>query len=371
MMNETTAEKAGTPVTHDELARLDYFKDLRDRYLSLDGLEARWHSIDRRNLSPSHETCMRLHYFMSLTRAVEEALDSAFRSGHIPGTAFFGRGNEAASVGSAGCLRDEEWLVPMHRNCGAHLVKGHPARSIMAHHFGRADGPSRGRDGNFHMGYRPKKITQIISHIGSMIPIAAGIAWAEKIRGTGRATLTYIGDGGTSSGDFHEGINFAAVHKLPVVFIIDNNQYAYKTLPKEQYACKSLFLRAPGYGIPGFLIDGTDVLLVHKICSEALDRARSGKGPTLIESVTMRLSGHSIYDKFADYVDMEDLRRWAEERDPLTQYDARLEEAGIATIEEISTSHARAREEAEAARDEALKSPFPDPGTVSDDVYAP
>ncbi len=370
-MSETTAERAGIPATSDELARLDYFEDLRDRYLSLDGLDAKWHSFDRENCYPSFETCMRLHYFMSHTRAVEETLDSAFRSGHIPGTAYFARGNEAASVGSASCLRDEEWLVPMHRNCGAHLVKGHPARSIMAHFFGRMDGPSRGRDGNFHIGYRPKKITQLISHIGSMIPVAAGIAWAEKARGTGRATLTYIGDGGTSTGDFHEGVNFAAVHKLPVVFIIDNNQYAYKTLLKEQYACKSLILKAPGYGIPGFLIDGTDILLVRKICSEAIDRARAGEGPTLIESVTMRLAGHSVYDKYSDYVDLENLRRWTNERDPLERYDTFLEESGMATIEEISASHARARADAETARDEALKSPFPDPATLNDDVYAP
>ncbi len=370
-MNEITAEKAGIPVTNDELLQLDFFEDLRDRYLSLDGLEARWHPINRENLYSSHETCMRLHYFMSLARAVEETLDSAFRAGHIPGTAFFGRGNEAASVGSASCLRDEEWLVPMHRNCGAHLAKGHPAQSIMAHFFGRSDGPSRGRDGNFHMGYRPKKITQLISHIGTTVPIAAGIAWAEKIRGTGRATLTYIGDGGTSTGDFHEGVNFAATHKLPVVFIIDNNQIAYKTHLQEQYACSALVLRAPGYGMPGFLIDGTDILLARKICSEALDRARAGGGPTLIESVTMRLSGHSIYDKFADYADMENLRRWTEERDPLKRYDTLLEEAGIATIEEISASHNRARAGAETARDEALKSPFPDPGTLTDDIYAP
>lgn len=370
-MDEVAAETKDEIVTNADLDNLDYFEDLQDRFISINGLEARWHPVDREILAPRKDTCFRLHYFMSLTRAVEECLDSAFRAGHIPGTAFFGRGNEAVSVGSASCLRDEEWLVPMHRNCGAHLIKGHPAASIMAHYFGREGGPSKGRDGNFHMGYRPKKITQLISHIGTMIPIATGIAWAEKTRKTGRATLTYIGDGGSSTGDFHEGINFAAIHKLPVVFIIENNQYAYKTLLKDQFACKSLALRAPGYGIPGYLVDGTDILLVRNLCLEALDRAREGEGPTLIECVTMRLLGHSIYDKFSDYVDMEDFRRWSEQRDPIKRYDTLLEESKIATIEEISASHRKARLDAEAARDKAIGSPFPDPGTVSEDVYAP
>ena len=199
-MSGTKAETSGSPVTREDLARLDYFEDLRDRYLSIESLDARWHPIDQADLTSDRDTCMRIHHLISLTRSVEETLDSAFRSGHVPGTAFFGRGNEAASVASAACLDDEEWLIPMHRNCGAHIAKGHPPVSIMAHFFGRAGGPSSGRDGNFHMGYRPRKITQLISHIGTMVPIAAGVAWAEKLRGQGRAALTYIGDGGTSAG---------------------------------------------------------------------------------------------------------------------------------------------------------------------------
>jgi TPP-dependent pyruvate/acetoin dehydrogenase alpha subunit len=369
-MEGAKAQVFGIPVTRDDLARLDYFEDLRDRYLSIEGLEARWHSIEELGLDDDHDRCLRLHHLVSLTRAVEETLDSAFRSGHIPGTAFFGRGNEAASVASASCLRDEEWLIPMHRNCGSHLAKGHPPASIMAHFFGRADGPSAGRDGNFHMGYRPKKIIQLISHIGTTVPIAAGVAWAEKVRGSGRAALTYIGEGGTSAGDFHEGMNLAAVKQLPLVVIVDNNQYAYKTLPEEQFACDSIVLKAPGYGVPGYLIDGTNTLLMHKICGDALDRARAGGGPTLIESVTMRTAGHSVYDKFTDYVDMEQHRKWTEERDPIKRLDAYLLENKIATADEIGESHTRAREEAEGARDEALKSPFPDPESVADDVYA-
>ncbi len=370
-MSGTKAETSGSPVTREDLARLDYFEDLRDRYLSIESLDARWHPIDQADLTSDRDTCMRIHHLISLTRSVEETLDSAFRSGHVPGTAFFGRGNEAASVASAACLDDEEWLIPMHRNCGAHIAKGHPPVSIMAHFFGRAGGPSSGRDGNFHMGYRPRKITQLISHIGTMVPIAAGVAWAEKLRGQGRAALTYIGDGGTSAGDVHEGMNFATVQKLPLVIIIDNNQYAYKTLLKEQFACESLVLRAPGYGMPGYLVDGTNALLMHKICGEALERARAGEGPTLIESVTIRAVGHSVYDKYSDYVDMELLNLWNEERDPVKRLDAYLLAGGIATEDEIGESHVRARKEAEEAREEALKMPFPDPEKVEDDVYAP
>jgi pyruvate dehydrogenase E1 component alpha subunit len=241
----------------------------------------------------------------------------------------------------------------------------------MSHFFGRAAGPSAGRDGNFHVGYRPKKITQLISHIGTMVPIAAGIAWAEKIRGTGRAALTYIGDGGSSAGDVHEGMNLAAVQKLPLVIIIDNNQFAYKTLLKDQFACKSLVLRAPGYGMPGYLIDGTNALLMRKICGDALERARAGEGPTLIESITIRAAGHSVYDKFSDYADMEELNKWNEERDPVKRFDEYLLANEIVSEDEIGTSHTRARQDAEAARDEALKNPFPSPESVEDDVYAP
>ena len=354
----------------EELANLDFFRDLESRYLAVDGLEARWVSFSKKEILPDRETAGRMHYLVSLARAVEETLDSAFRAGHVPGTAFFGRGNEGASVASAMRLEDHEWLVPMHRNCGAHLAKGHPPRSIMAHFFGRAEGPSGGRDGNFHMGYRPGRITQLISHIGTMTAIAAGVAWAAKARGQGQATLTYIGDGGTSAGDFHEGLNFAAARRLPLVVVIDNNQYAYKTPPGDQYACDALVLKAPGYGIPGFLIDGTNAPLVHRACGEALARARAGGGPTLIESVTMRAVGHSVYDKFSDYVDMADFEKWTAERDPVKRLDETLIEFGVMTPGEVATSHARARADAETARDEALESPMPDPESLTEGVFA-
>jgi len=369
-MSGKSAEVPGTPATAGELAELDFFRDLRDRYLCVEGLEARWHPVHASRLRLGREPSLRIHRLMSLTRALEETVDSAFRSGHVPGTAFFGRGNEASSVCSAVHLREEEWLVPMHRNCGSHLAKGHPPRSIMSHFFGRAEGPSGGRDGNFHVGYRPAKITQLISHIGTMVPIAAGLAWAAKARRQGRAVLTYIGDGGTSTGDFHEGFNFAAVHKLPLVVVIDNNQYAYKTLPADQFACDTLILRAPGYGVPGLLIDGTNAMLVHKVCGEALERARAGGGPTLIESVTLRAGGHSVYDKYADYVDMAHFKKWTEERDPIRRYDEFLIEHGIASEEELAASHAGARAEAEKARDEALAGPLPDPATLEEGVFA-
>jgi TPP-dependent pyruvate/acetoin dehydrogenase alpha subunit len=344
-------QEEARPATDTELARIDFFDDLQDQYLSVHGLQARWHPKDLQDLDITRDTYLRLHFLMALTRAVEETIDSAFRSGHVPGAAFFGRGNEANSVGSAFCLRNDEWLVPMHRNCGSHLTKG-------------------GRDGNYHIGYRPKNITQLISHIGTTIPIAAGLAWAAKRRGPGHAVLTHIGDGGTSAGDFHEGLNFAAVHRLPLVVVIDNNQYAYKTPLPDQSACPVLALRAAGYGIPGFLIDGTDVLLVHEICNEALKRARAGEGPILIESITMRLRGHSVYDKYTDYVDMNNLQRWEAERDPISRYEQFLTDNEIASPEEIASSNANARTEADAARDEALKSPLPDPATVTDGVYA-
>tara|TARA_B100000686_G_scaffold309449_1_gene351374 strand:- start:26291 stop:27403 length:1113 start_codon:yes stop_codon:yes gene_type:complete len=353
-----------------DFSNLNFFEDLENQFLEIKELETSWVGFETPKLIPNKEKALKLHFLISLTRAIEEELDSAFRAGHIPGTAFFGRGNEGASVGSAFCLKDDEWLVPMHRNCGSHIAKGHPPESIMAHFFGRKDGPSEGRDGNFHMGYRPKNITQLISHIGTMVPIATGLAWAEKYRKTNRAVLTHIGEGGTSSGDFHEGINFASVQKLPLVIIIDNNQYAYKTLLEKQYACKSLVLKSTGYGIPGYLVDGTNILLVNYICELALKMARKGEGPILIESITMRASGHSVYDKFSDYVDIEDMNLWLEKRDPIKRYDQFLINSGIVTQKEIEDSHLKANERASLAKDIALKSPFPKAEGMENEIFA-
>lgn len=357
-------------VTLQELAQLDLFEDLKERYLYLEGLQACWQHKDVDALNLRAQEHLRIHYLLVLSRVFEETIERAFRRGLVPGTAFFGRGNEATSVGSAICLRADDVLSPMHRNCGAHLAKGHELRRIMAQYLGRADGPTRGRDGNWHLGSPKHNILQMISHIGTMVPITAGAAWAAKYRGQDTVVMSYIGDGGTSTGDFHGGINFAAVHKLPLVLIIENNQIAYKTPLADQFACEVLALKGPGYGVPAYLIDGTDVLLVQQVCRAAVERARRGEGPTLIESVTMRISGHSVYDRFSDYLPMDLHQKWDRERDPIDRYQRYLLDRGLVEEGALEENHQRAREESEDALAFAMASPLPGAAEVVEDVYA-
>src|SRR5512140_2972471 len=219
---------------------------------------------------------LRLYYYMRLTRECESTILRLYRQGKIVGGAYTGTGNEATAVGSAATLEARDYLFPMHRDLGAHLVKGQSLRNIFLQQLGRADSLTRGRDGTGHYADPSLKIYGNVSHLAAMIPMAAGVALASKLRHEGAVVMTYIGDGGSNVGEFHEGINFAAVMKLPLVLVIENNQFAYSTPVSRQYAAARLSDRAAGYGIPGQTIDGTDIELVYKTCREAVQRARDG-----------------------------------------------------------------------------------------------
>ncbi|MFQ5911703.1 MAG: thiamine pyrophosphate-dependent dehydrogenase E1 component subunit alpha [Nitrospinota bacterium] len=358
-----------SPVEEGELDRLDYFRDLRNRHLVINGLRVSWRpKADPGALDLKPEDLRRLYEFMSLAKAVEERVGELFRQGLVPGTAFSGRGNEALSVGAAFAMRPDDVLVPMHRNLGSHLVRGQDLNHLMAQYLARANGVNRGRD--IHYGNRSLKIFQLISHIGTMVPIAAGAAWACKYRSDGTAVLAMSGDGATSTGNFHEGLNLAAVHRLPLVLIIENNLWAYKTPLSLQYACKTLALRAIGYGIPGYLIDGTDVVSCYEICKEALGRARSGEGPILIESVNGRLCGHSIYDSYKDYVPEEEIAAW-DSRDPILLFREKLLALGHADDAAFREVEERVRMAVEESVNYAKDSPFPEGSEVREGVYAP
>ncbi len=365
---ERAVAPSETPVNEAELDHLDYFRDLRDRHLTINGLRIAWRPKSPQTLDLSEKDFCQLYYFMALGRAFEERIGELFRQGLIPGTAFFGRGNEALSVGSSYALRPEDTLVPMHRNLPSHLVRGQALKPLMAQYLGREGGINRGRE--IHYADRSLNIFQLISHIGTMIPVATGAAFAAKYRGDGSAVLAMSGDGASSTGDFHEGFNFAAVQKLPLVLILENNFWAYKTPIRLQYACKNLALRAIGYGTPGYLIDGTDVLGVYEITREALSRARSGEGPILIESVNPRACGHSIYDAYQDYVPKEEISAW-DALDPVRFFEAQLKEEGKITEEQISHLHARIDRELEEAVAFAKKSPLPQGPEILENVYAP
>jgi TPP-dependent pyruvate/acetoin dehydrogenase alpha subunit len=309
-----------------------------------------------------------MYRHMLMTRLIEERGHILYKQGKIPGSFFTGRGNEAASVAVATAMRPEDVGTPLHRDMGVHVARGMEPWRIFAHYMARVDGPTRGRDGNVHMAMIELNLIAMASHLPAMMPVAVGMALAFRIRNEPRVSVAWYGDGASSRGDAHESMNFAAVRQLPVVFVCDNNQYAYSTPARLEYACEHLADRAAGYGFEGVVVDGTDVLAVYSEARRAIEKARQGGGPTLIESVTFRMEGHAVHDD-ASYVPSELFAEWAK-RDPIERFrlwlaeHAHFEEAEQAEIEaEIKALLAEAVERAEA-------SPLPDPATLTEDVYA-
>jgi len=312
---------------------------------------------------------LELYYYLRLTRECDAAIIRLYKQGKMVGGAYTGLGNEATAVGSAFSLEDHDYLFPMHRDLGAHLVKGQSLRNIFLQQLARANSLTGGRDGTGHYADPSLRIYGNVSHLAAMIPVAVGVALAAKLRKEPAVVLSYIGDGGSNVGDFHEGLNMAAVMKLPFVLIIENNQFAYSTPIAKQSAARKLSDRALGYGLPGVTIDGTDVLTVYETCREAVDRARRGEGPTLIETVSMRMDGHSASDD-ASYVPRELLEEWRR-KDPVALYESKLTREGLLTESIIHEMKERISSEIDAATREALESPFPEAEEASDQVYAP
>ena len=246
---------------------------------------------------------------MVLTREVDNANLRLYKQSKVVGGVYTSTGNEATAVGSAYALEDHDYLFPMHRDLGAHLVKGQTLKNIFLQQLGRGASLTRGRDGTGHYADPPLKIYGNVSHLAAMIPMAVGAALASKMRKENAVVMSYIGDGGCNVGDFHEGLNMAAVMSLPFILIIENNQFAYSTPASKQSIAQKLSDRAIGYGIPGYTVDGTDVVKVYDVCKKAVERARRGDGPTLIETITMRMQGHSASDD-ASYVPKGMVEEW-------------------------------------------------------------
>ena len=261
-----------------------------------------------------------LYYFMRLNRAVEDMMVKLFRQNKIVGGLYSSLGQEAVSVGSAYALEKKDWLAPMIRNIGALLVKGVPPRDIFMQHMAKYDSPTKGKDGTSHFGdLENLHIVSPISMLGDLIPVMTGVAIAGRYLGQKIVAMTWIGDGGSSTGVFHEGLNFAAVQKAPFVLVLENNQWAYSTPVKRQVPLENLADRAKAYGIPSYSVDGNDVVAVYSTAKEAVDRARAGEGPILIEVKTFRRLGHAQHDP-AEYVPKE-MRAYWEARDPITLYE--------------------------------------------------
>ena len=296
--------------------------------------------------------------YMLMAREFDTAMLRLYRQGKAFGGVYSQLGNEAVSVGSALALdRTKDVLFPMHRNIGGHFVFGQTLDQLMLNHLAREGSQMRGTDGTGHYADPALRIYGNVSHLGAMIPVAAGFSLADKLRGVTTVSMTYIGDGGAQVGEVHEALNFASVHKIPLILIIENNQYAYSTPNSMEFACERLSDRAVGYGMAGATIDGTDVELVYTTCAEAVDRARKGLGPTLIETVTMRMRGHAEHDDFS-YVPKELLEEWSA-KDPVERYIDRLVNDGVVTREETDGLRATILNDMIAAIDRALEQPWP------------
>jgi TPP-dependent pyruvate/acetoin dehydrogenase alpha subunit len=301
--------------------------------------------------------------WMVLARAVDDRLHLLYRQGRLRGRLLSGRGQEAIPVGVALAARPDDPLCPLHRDLGAHLVRGTTVETILLHYLGKATGPSQGRDGDVHMGEWNRRVFPMVSHLPDSWPVAAGLGLASALRGDGHVTIAFCGDGATSTGAWHETLNFAAVFNTPNVFVVENNGWAYSTPVHRQHRAPSLAARAAAYGLPGMEIDGNDAIAVHEAAGAAIDHARAGGGPTLIEAVTMRMRGHAGHDN-ADYVPRQLLEEW-QARDPIDRLAARL---GLDGAEQAAV-WANARATVEAALAAALAAPDPSPATLTDGVY--
>ncbi|MEM7048973.1 MAG: thiamine pyrophosphate-dependent dehydrogenase E1 component subunit alpha [Acidobacteriota bacterium] len=309
----------------------------------------------------------RLYHFMKLTRRVEARLSNLYRQGKVVGGLYSGHGQEATSVGSAFALGPQDFMGPIIRNLGSMLVRGVQPREVMTQYMARGTSPTGGKDGNTHFGDLERGLVAPISMLGALIPVMAGVALAGRMQGKDLVALTYIGDGGTSTGDFHEGLNFAAVQDLPLVVIAEHNGYAYSTPTSKQMKVDNIAAKAVGYGIAGEIIDGNDVLAVYEATRRAVERARGGGGPTLIEAKTFRMKGHAEHDD-AGYVPPELFEEWAE-KDPIERFERHLLGQELATEEELAAITAEIETGLDAEVDFALESPFPPPERALEGVY--
>jgi pyruvate dehydrogenase E1 component alpha subunit/2-oxoisovalerate dehydrogenase E1 component alpha subunit len=318
----------------------------------------------------TRDQLLELYYWMRLTRTLEERLVNLYRQTKVVGGLFRSLGQEACAVGSAYALRREDVLSPLIRNLGSMLVKGATPLEVLRQYMAKGDSPTRGRELNIHFGdVESRNFVGQISHLGDMVPVMAGVTLSFRLRREPRVGLVYVGDGATSTGAFHEGINFAAVQRCPLVVVVENNGYAYSTPTSRQCAAERLADKAAGYGVPGVRADGNDVLEVYRVTRDAVARAREGGGVTLLELMTYRRKGHAEHDN-QSYVPPGEIDRWAAENDPLDRYARALTESLGVGARELAAADDRVRAEVDAATDEADRSPPPGALDALVGVYA-
>jgi acetoin:2,6-dichlorophenolindophenol oxidoreductase subunit alpha len=312
---------------------------------------------------------LELYTSMVRARTFETRLIEAYEDGFVPGHVHIGIGQEATAVGGIAAIRADDYFTSSHRGDKAHLIaRGENPGVMMAEAFGRSTGCNKGKGGHIHFGNLRLGDIGSDGILGTTQVIAPGVALASKLRGTDQVTLCFFGDGCVNTGGFHEGVNLAAVWKLPVIFICENNTWAESTSIYDTTALKNLADRTMGYGIPGITVDGNDVLAVYEAVSEAITRARRGEGPSLIECVTCRWRGH-FEGELQSYRTKEDLAQ-CQKRDPIPRFQEKLVDMGVLSGPEATAIRERVREEMEGAFRFAKESPFPEPGEAFTDVYA-
>ena len=313
------------------------------------------------------EQMLELYRWLQLTRLAEEKLVNLYRQTKIVGGVFRSLGQEATAVGTAYALRPGDFIAPLIRDLGAVLVKGIRPREVFAQYMAKAWGPSEGRDLNIHFGDTGRGFIGPISHLGDMIPVMTGIVLAARMQQKDAVAVAYIGDGGMSTGAFHEGLNFAAVQRLPLVVVAEHNWYAYSTPTSKQCAVANLADKAAGYGIPGYVVDGNDVLACYEVMRKAAEFARGGGGAVLIEAKTYRRKGHAEHDD-QRYLPEGELEMW-EKRDPLDRYHRHLLLSGIADEGQLKEITEDARREVEEDAAWAESSPMPEAEKAAYNVF--
>ena len=300
--------------------------------------------------------------YMLLMRGIEERALNLYKQGRVPGSFYDGRGQEAISTGATFALAAEDRLCPLHRDLAAHLVRGTEPARILAQYMGRAGGVTGGHDGNLHFADASRGCVGMVSMLPDMMPVATGMAMAFKLRGERRCALTWLGDGATSRGDCHESMNLAGLHRLPVVFVLENNRYAYSTPLALQFAIDPVE-RAAGYGFPGVTVDGNDAEAIFEATRIARERALQGDGPTLIAAMTMRMHGHAYHDDMS-YVPKEELEEWGR-HDPIALQTTRVAALGV----DVDALAGDVEAEIAAATEEALAMAMPEATSALEGVF--
>lgn len=311
---------------------------------------------------------LELYYYMRLNRSLEDRLVNLFKQNKVVGGLYGSLGQEATSVGTAYALGPGDWIAPMIRNVGALLVRGFPPRDILTQYMARYTSPTLGKDGTSHFGdLKVRHVVSPISMLGDLIPVMTGVAMAGRYLGQKIVAMTWIGDGGTSTGAFHEGMNLAAQQKAPFVCVIENNQWAYSTPVSRQVPVRDLADRAKAYGIDSYIVDGNDVTAVYETTRKAVEQCREGKGPVIIESKTMRMRGHAQHDP-AEYVPKEMFAEW-KKRDPLDLYEKYLTANKVWDVKTHQEIDARIDRELAEELAIAESAPFPPPELAEQGVY--